>query len=151
MADKPVDAKEEPASKSKTRHQQHAKKLEERLVIGAIHIRLEDGGKRVLQTDQEFFWRITERTTNEGAPLQDGFPELGRVAVVPTKYGWRPVVVVQEQRVTGEAAIKAADDLKRVRRFTANDVHTYHLVRPFKQFLKDHNIALPETSQEATK
>lgn len=118
-------------------------KVETRYVIGGIHLRLEENGKRSLQTDREFFWKIGRRTRNEGGDLVSRFPELGRVAIVETQYGWRPVVVVREQKVTGEAAVKAADELRHVNRFTKNDVHTYHVVRPFKKFLKDNNIKDP--------
>ncbi|EEI71884.1 hypothetical protein HMPREF0496_0873 [Lentilactobacillus hilgardii ATCC 27305] len=142
----------------KQSNQQHPKKSKEskeqvRRVIGGLHIRLEEDGKRTLATDHEFFWKIGKKTGNEGSELVDGFPELGRVAVVETKFGWRPVLVVREQTVTGEAAVKAADDLRHVSRFTANDVHTYHLVRPFKKYLKDNHIQDPrdEKNEKADK
>lgn len=131
----------QPKKPYQRKHKKPVKQV--RRVIGGLHLRLEENGKRSLSTDQEFFWEIGKYTDNEGDRLVDGFPELGRIAVVETKYGWRPVVVVREQTVTGEAAVKAADELKYVRRFTKNDVHTYHVVRPFKKFLKENNIQDP--------
>ncbi len=154
-SEKVPQAEEEAKSAKEKADQEHAevkpkhKMKPYRRVIGALHLAIDrETGKRILLTDHVFYWRISRFTVNEGEKLVWGLPQLGQVAVVDTKFGRRPVVVVSVQTVTGSAAIEAADELSRVARFTTADAHTYHVVRPFKKYLKDHNIKDPRDEKK---
>lgn len=93
-------------------NQQPKRKRYKRVVVAALHINTDEQGNERLNTDKEYYWRVSHYAKRHKKRVNHHLPEVGSVVKASTQYGMRRVVVVGAELVDK----KTPEDLEKLDR-----------------------------------
>lgn len=116
------------------------KKVTVRRAVEVMHLNQNPETKKYYLSRKGYFFQISAHTKDANVKKFYGrMIPLGQIVKVQTNYGWKPAVVVKNMEVTGDFALKAVKNLKRVTRLTDKklaDVAPY-LVDEMNDYIKN--------------